>query len=70
MVRYMVAAAVLVMSNASFRGIDRVEELCAEASVILALTYSPPYSPGVDPNKALFAEPLEKVSDTVTYLLN
>ena len=46
--------SVLVMDNASFHRSDRVEELCAEAGVILV--YLPPYSPDLNPIEEFFAE--------------
>ncbi|GAB7336309.1 hypothetical protein MBLNU13_g09053t1 [Cladosporium sp. NU13] len=46
--------SVLVMDNASFHRTARVEELCAEAGVILM--YLPPYSPDLNPIEEFFAE--------------
>jgi transposase len=46
--------SVLVMDNASFHRSHRVEELCAEAGVILM--YLPPYSPDLNPIEEFFAE--------------
>jgi hypothetical protein len=46
--------SVLVMDNESFHRSDRVEELCAEAGVILV--YLPPYSPNLNPIEEFFAE--------------
>jgi transposase len=45
---------VLVIDNASFHRSDRVEELCAEAGVILV--YLPPYSPDLNPIEEFFAK--------------
>jgi len=46
--------SVLIMDNASFHRTARVEDLCAEAGVILM--YSPPYSPDLNPIEEFFAE--------------
>jgi len=46
--------SVLVMDNASFHRTARVEELCADAGVILM--YLPPYSPDLNPIEEFFAE--------------
>lgn len=46
--------SVLVMDNASFHRTARVEEMCAEAGVILM--YLPPYSPDLNPIEEFFAE--------------
>ena len=52
--RWPQAKSVLVMDNASFHRSDRVDELCAEAGVILV--YLPPYSPDLNPIEEFFAE--------------
>jgi transposase len=44
----------LVIDNASFHRLDRVEELCAKAGVILM--YLPPYSPDLNPIEEFFAK--------------
>lgn len=42
------------MDNASFHRTARVEDLCAEAGVVLM--YLPPYSPDLNPIEEFFAE--------------
>ncbi len=44
----------LVMDNASFHRIERIEQLCYEAGV--KLVYLPPYSPDLNPIEEFFAE--------------
>ena len=46
--------SVLVMDNASFHRTERIEQICAEASV--KLLYLPPYSPDLNPIEKFFAE--------------
>jgi transposase len=46
--------SVIVMDNASFHRIERVEQLCRKAGV--KLMYLPPYSPDLNPIEEFFAE--------------
>jgi transposase len=46
--------SVLVMDNASFHYIERIEQMCRDASI--KLVYLPPYSPNLNPIEEFFAE--------------
>jgi transposase len=46
--------SVLVMDNASFYHLGRIEQMCLEAGV--KLVYLSPYSPDLDPIDEFFAE--------------
>jgi transposase len=46
--------SVLVMDNASFHRLDRIEQMCAEAGV--RLTFLAPYTPDLNPIEEFFAE--------------
>jgi transposase len=46
--------SVLVMDNASFHHMERLEQMCSDAGV--KLTYLPPYSPDLNPIEEFFAE--------------
>jgi hypothetical protein len=46
--------SILVMDNASFHHVERIEEMCRDAGV--KLLYLPPFSPDLNPIEEFFAE--------------
>lgn len=46
--------SVLIMDNWSFHHLERIEQMCSEAGVVLL--YLPPYSPDPNPIEEFFAE--------------